>query len=93
MRGTIAKRLRKIARSLQRPPETVYGMTYHPDPQGDWVQDEKKPDLRRRPPRMRPNPDTGVMERVIGQPIRRMLVLADCERRAYKEAKKIYAGR
>lgn len=90
MRGTIAKRLRKIARSIQRPPETVYGMTYHPMGRGDFEQDGE---LRRRPSRRRPNPDTGVMELVKGRPIPRMLVLADCERRAYKEAKKIYAGR
>jgi hypothetical protein len=93
VRGKIAKRLRKIARSLQRPVETVYGFGYHPDPLGDWVVDEKDPTLRRRPPSLVPDPGTGEKRLVKGHPVPRMLMLGDCERRAYQEAKKIYAGR
>lgn len=77
MNGKTARRLRKIAAGIELPPSTSY------TPGGP---------LRRRASRTEIDPLTGVREVVPGAPIPRPMVLEECWRRAYREAKKIYKG-
>ena len=63
MNGRVSRQLRRIAKSLDLPPETGYALGGR---------------LRRR--------------NLTGAPIQRPVVLTECFRRGYKEAKKIFKG-
>lgn len=76
MRGKTARRLRRIARSLELNPTTTYA------PGGK---------LRRMPGQLVDDPVEGP-RMVAGALIRRPGVLQECTRRAIQEAKKIYKG-
>jgi hypothetical protein len=73
MNGKTARRLRRIAASLELPKETAYA------PGGEL---RRKPSYR---------DEEGILQP--GPPIPRPIVLRECARRAYREAKKIFKGR
>lgn len=70
-----AKRLRRIARGLGLTPKNTYA------PVGE---------LKRREGHTYKD-QNGITQHVPGQPIPRPFALTECERRAYQEAKKLYA--
>jgi hypothetical protein len=76
VRGSTAKRLRKIVRALNLASKTGYadGGVLRRRP-NTWGYDEN-----------------GKYAQIPGDPIARPTVLVECFRRAYKEAKKIYKG-
>lgn len=78
MNGKQARRLRKIARTLELPAENSYA------PFGE---------LRRLPERTYVDRRDGKTKTLPGGVLRRPFALKACERKAYQEAKKIYTGK
>lgn len=75
MNGKIAKRLRRMARQLERPQEAHYA------PLGE---------LRRRGAARIVKDHNGVEHTIPAPLVRRPIALGDCERRVIQEAKRIY---